>query len=141
MNILIYAYFIDLSFPNTFFNNFLSFPFISPFNNFLSIPLCQVNGALASPGSVFDRFHIINNGWYVRLETEFGLEIQSDGQWITTVRAPEEYVSHLQGLCGNFNLLPTDDLVSEEGEDMLGEEHGVIRFGTSWRMDDPNDPK
>lgn len=59
-----------------------------------------MDGQEVFPDAVFDDFKIVNNGRFVRFETDFGLAVESDGRWMTVIKVPAEFASKVNGLCG-----------------------------------------
>jgi hypothetical protein len=76
----------------------------------------------------------------VRLETEFGLVVESDGVWLAVLKVPDTYSNNLEGLCGNFDRNKDNDLVTSDGVDVQNEENAHTKFGNSWKVDDPDEP-
>jgi hypothetical protein len=82
-----------------------------------------VNGVISTAGSSYPGFKIMNNGMFMRVETEFGLVVEFNGYWVATVRVPDDYARAMEGLCGNFD----------------GQENEGYR-ARDFQVEDPTDP-
>ena len=45
-----------------------------------------MNGKISAAGAVYDGFHLLDNGRFLRLETKFGLVVEYDGNWLAIVK-------------------------------------------------------
>ena len=66
----------------------------------------------------------------ILVNSHIGIKILWDGFSFLEVSAPTLYRNNLCGLCGNFNSIPKDDLVSRKGEIMTD----PVSFGHSWAV-------
>lgn len=69
------------------------------------------------------------DGW-VDVEAQIGVRLLWDGDSFLELSVPPKYKGSLCGLCGNFNSISRDDLVTREGESVLAAD----RLGKSWRV-------
>ena len=90
-------------------------------------------------GASYETFNILMNGRFVRFEADFGLVVESDGHWIVVVKVPDEYRQQVEGLCGDFNGSPINDLVTSDNNDVQYENNPYAKFGDSWQVEDPTD--
>ncbi|ELT90859.1 hypothetical protein CAPTEDRAFT_40659, partial [Capitella teleta] len=76
-----------------------------------------VNGELVDPmhGVVHPGLRIVMNGNYVRVMTDFGLAVENDGKWTALVKFPVDFVGATEGLCGNNDENPDNDLLTRDG--------------------------
>lgn len=81
------------------------------------------------------------NGLFVRIATSFGLVVEYDGFWTVAVRLPANYESQTEGLCGNSNLDPDDDMITRDGVNVNDDDHAEDLFANSWMVYNPDDPK
>ncbi len=68
----------------------------------------------------------------VIVETHLGIKLIWDGVSFLQVEAPVSYKNKLCGLCGNYNNIGRDDLLSRHGINMS--ENEVKNFADSWRV-------
>jgi hypothetical protein len=68
----------------------------------------------------------------VIVETHLGVKLIWDGLSFLQVEAPVSYKNKLCGLCGNYNNIGRDDLVSRHNRDIS--ENEVRNFVDSWRV-------
>ena len=57
------------------------------------------------PDVIQSSFKVVSNGRFVRVETDFGLAVESDGNFLTIVKVPATFASNIQGLCAGKNIL------------------------------------
>ena len=62
-----------------------------------------MDGVRIYPDVTFAGVRLVMNGRFVRLETDFGLVVESDTSWTATVKIPETMASSMGGICGNAN--------------------------------------
>lgn len=75
-------------------------------------------------------FSIVKVGELVKLSTTLGLDVTWDGDSFLEVTVTTKYKHRLCGLCGNYNGIKSDDLISSDGTIyMSGNE-----YGHSWRI-------
>lgn len=67
----------------------------------------------------------------INVETELGIKLIWDGYSFLQVEAPVKYKNRLCGLCGNYNNIWRDDLMSRQGVNMTDSEVG--KFAGTWR--------
>lgn len=79
---------------------------------------------------------ITQSGHYVTVTTNFGLEIQFNGDHELFVKVKENYKGALCGLCGTYNDNHHDDLMTPDGNIVTN----VNEFGNSWRVPDDGWP-
>ncbi|XP_075427173.1 IgGFc-binding protein-like isoform X2 [Ascaphus truei] len=96
-------------------------------NNIVSIN----NASVTLPANVSD-IQITHSGRYVIVTTDFGLQLQFNGDHELFVRVKENYKGTLCGLCGNYNDNQQDDFMQPNGTVVSD----VNDFGTSWRVPD-----
>ena len=100
----------------------------------------QVDGVIVHPDIAFSGFIITNNGRFVRLETDFGLVVESDGVWTSTVRLPDDYSGKMSGLCQNSDNIRSNDLTTSDGRDVTTEPNKYSQIGNSYQVADPELP-
>lgn len=71
---------------------------------------------------------VFRRGQYAVVRTDFGLTVTYNWDAHVTVKVPGSYAGALNGLCGNFNGDPSDDLALR-GE---GQATSALAFGNSW---------
>ena len=105
----------------------------------------QVDGQQVDPvkgaSYVGGKLRVMMNGMYARAQTDFGLAVENDGHWTAVVKMSGSFSDMTDGLCGNNNGDPEDDLITKDGEDMNGNYEGHSIFGNSWEVYDPEDPR
>ena len=70
-------------------------------------------------------------GRLLRLETDFGLVVEFDGRRLARIQLPDIFHSKVEGICGNMNGNPNDDLTNN---------HMTTRHGQAWLVTDIEDP-
>ncbi len=85
-------------------------------------------------------FKITNNGLYVRLVTDFGLVVETDGDLLTIVKVPQAFAGKMAGLCGNADGVAANDWIAEDGTDLSNSPKKYLLLGNSWQVADPLDP-
>ncbi|XP_055687779.1 BMP-binding endothelial regulator protein [Lutzomyia longipalpis] len=68
----------------------------------------------------------------VVVDTALGIRLLWDGANFLQVQAAVKYKDRLCGLCGNYNGISRDDLMTRRGDNMSLEQ--VWRFANSWRV-------
>ncbi|CAH2247939.1 c-binding -like [Pelobates cultripes] len=91
-----------------------------------------VNNAQVTLPVNLSGINIIQSGRYVIVTTDFGLELQFDGDHELFVRIKENYKGKLCGLCGTYNDDRKDDFMTPDGNVV----QDVNDFGNSWRVED-----
>ncbi|XP_046680028.1 BMP-binding endothelial regulator protein isoform X1 [Homalodisca vitripennis] len=66
----------------------------------------------------------------LRVDTYLGVKVLWDGKSFLEVSVPAKYKGKLCGLCGNFNSMSRDDLMTRRGRVVLDPD----KFGASWRV-------
>ncbi|GCC20590.1 hypothetical protein chiPu_0019153 [Chiloscyllium punctatum] len=69
-------------------------------------------------------------GLFLILETDFGLRVIYDWNMFLTVTVPRIFFNFTQGLCGQFNGDPADDLETPDGEIVAN----LLEFAESWMV-------
>lgn len=69
-------------------------------------------------------------GWFAVIDTDFGVRVYYDWNSIAIVIVPSTYMGAMQGLCGNFNLKPEDDMQVKDGKQAATSED----LGQSWKV-------
>ena len=80
------------------------------------------------------------SGTSIHVETDFGLIVENDGTWVSLIKIPASLRNMMEGLCGNNNGDPDDDLVTSAGEDVSGDPASFSLVGNSWQVADPEVP-
>ena len=106
-----------------------------PYDTRLPVFGLQVNGVHVGVGYVGpdQKYSIVNKGDFIRLETNFGLSVDSDGRWRNSIQIPSSYSEKVQGLCGNFDSNADNDHFIKDGN-MKASFNDI---GISWQVDDP----
>lgn len=94
----------------------------------------KVNGTRVELPYTLDKLVRINktHNDEVIVESYLGIKIVYDGYNFLQVEAPVSYKGKLCGLCGNYNNVGRDDLMSRNG--ITFPEHDVRKFANSWRV-------
>ncbi|XP_035668270.1 kielin/chordin-like protein isoform X5 [Branchiostoma floridae] len=82
------------------------------------------------PYAVEPVFSIQRAGEYVVMTAAIGIKVSWDGEHFVEVEAAGSYRGKLQGLCGDFNAYPDDDLRMANGNTALT----ASDFGNSWEI-------
>ncbi|XP_077146435.1 IgGFc-binding protein-like isoform X6 [Ranitomeya variabilis] len=98
--------------------------------------IVQVNKVLVTLPANVSGIIITQNGPYVTVSTDFGLEVQFNGDHELFVRVKEYYKDALCGLCGTYNDNHQDDFMKPNGMIVTN----VNEFGNSWRVSDDGWP-
>ncbi|KAM4771095.1 IgGFc-binding protein-like [Rhinophrynus dorsalis] len=91
-----------------------------------------INNVSFTPPINLPGMSIIQSGPYVIVTTDFGLQLQFNGDHELFVRVSEKYKGTLCGLCGTYNEIWQDDFTTSNGTIVSG----VNDFGNSWRVPD-----
>ncbi|ELU12006.1 hypothetical protein CAPTEDRAFT_205497 [Capitella teleta] len=94
---------------------------------------------MTNPSYVDGKLKVTMNGNYVRVETDFGLSVEFDGEWTALVKVPGGLLT--SGLAGNNNGDPSDDMVTKDGVDVSGMDMSQSILANSWQVHDPEDPE
>ncbi|KAK3108990.1 hypothetical protein FSP39_020343 [Pinctada imbricata] len=72
-----------------------------------------------------------------------GSIVEWDGMHAVHVMIPKIYAEgdYFSGICGNCNGDPTDDMVTQFGRNVEGEENAYYKLGSSWQIEDTSDIK
>ncbi|XP_039181480.1 IgGFc-binding protein-like [Crotalus tigris] len=100
----------------------------------------QENGRVWVNGVIFNlpvtllggQIRIFSSGNSANVQTDFGLLMAFDYKWQVDVHLSSSYYGNTEGLCGNFNQLPGDELRSPNGFLLPT----VISWATSWTVED-----
>lgn len=82
------------------------------------------------PYSNHAEFSVIRDGQSVKVMTSLGIKLIWDGDSFVEVTVPSRYKGHVQGLCGNYNGVGTDDLIGRDKKLYFEGE----AFGDTWRV-------
>ncbi len=93
------------------------------------------------PDTSYPGLQITNNGRFVRLETNFSLVVESDGDWLTIVKAPKAFAGKMAGMCGDADGDADNDWTSSDGTDLSNTQNKYSLLGNSWQVADPDDSK
>ena len=66
--------------------------------------------------------------------------VDYDGNWLAIVKMPSNYNNQVDGICGDYNGDPSNDLTTKEGVDVSGDPNKYALVGSSWQVDDETDP-
>ncbi|KAJ8390348.1 hypothetical protein AAFF_G00107420 [Aldrovandia affinis] len=92
-----------------------------------------VNGALVQlPSDPANGVKVLLDGPYVRVETDFGLQLLFDGDHRLFLRVDEQYFGDMCGLCGTYSNNQFDDFLMPDGMTVSSADE----FGNSWRVED-----
>lgn len=94
---------------------------------------------MTNPSYADGKLKVTMNGNYVRVETDFGLSVEFDGEWTALVKVPGGLLT--SGLAGNNNGDPSDDMVTKDGVDVSGMDMSQSILANSWQVHDPEDPE
>uniref|UniRef100_UPI00398EC30B zonadhesin, like n=1 Tax=Pristiophorus japonicus TaxID=55135 RepID=UPI00398EC30B len=72
---------------------------------------------------------ITSSGIYSVVETDFGLVVKFDGNHHLEIKIPSTYFAKVCGMCGNYNLDGSDELLMPDGKVA----DNVTQFGNSWQ--------
>jgi hypothetical protein len=83
-------------------------------------------------------FKIYVNGYYLRYEAiGAGFTVDFYAQRAIVINLPAKYYKKMCGLCGNDDVIDTNDLVLKDGTDVSGLTLGENLFGDNWVVPDP----
>ncbi|XP_067879874.1 zonadhesin-like [Heterodontus francisci] len=83
------------------------------------------------------RIHLSQSGQYVMVETDFGLQVQYDGNHFVKITLSGSYSRQMCGLCGDFNGNYADDYQKPDGTMAAND----TLFGDSWKTKDDEDQR
>ncbi|KAI3358666.1 hypothetical protein L3Q82_015078, partial [Scortum barcoo] len=91
-----------------------------------------VNGELYNLPMMLDKnkLHLYISGWFAVIETNFGVKVYYDWNSVAFVIVPSTYSGAMEGLCGNYNLNPKDDMQMRNGKQAATSEE----LGQSWKV-------
>ncbi|XP_059206328.1 IgGFc-binding protein-like [Centropristis striata] len=91
-----------------------------------------VNGELSNLPMTLNsnKLHLYMSGWFAVIETESGVKVYYDWSSVAVVTVPSTYKGAMQGLCGNYNLNPKDDMQIRDGKQATSAE----ALGQSWKV-------
>ncbi|ELT87035.1 hypothetical protein CAPTEDRAFT_113759, partial [Capitella teleta] len=78
------------------------------------------------------------NGNFMRIETDFGLVVENDGQWTAVIKVPTDFENATEGLCGNNDGDAENDMLTKEGNDVTGMNGSQSVLANSWQVHDPD---
>ncbi|KAF7670088.1 hypothetical protein LDENG_00056670 [Lucifuga dentata] len=92
----------------------------------------MVNGLLSNLPMTLDnnKIYLYMSGWFTVITTDFGLKVYYDWSSVAFAIVPSAYQGAMQGLCGNFNLNPKDDMQMRNGKQATSTEE----LGQSWKV-------
>ena len=79
-------------------------------------------------------FEIITNGRFVKLVTDFGLVVETDGDLLTIVKVPQAFAGKMAGLCGNADGIAANDWIASDGTDLTNSPNNYLLLGNSWQI-------
>lgn len=99
----------------------------------------KVNGSRVSEFPYNDHVLSINKSKDdgIIVTTSLGIEMFWDGNSVFQVQAPTKYKNQLCGLCGNYNSVFRDDMMTREGRlvsNGTASAKDVFEFANSWRV-------
>ncbi|KAM9340233.1 IgGFc-binding protein-like [Symphorus nematophorus] len=77
-----------------------------------------------------NKLHLYTSGWFAVIETDFGVKVYYDWNSVAFVMVPSTYMGAMQGLCGNYNLNPKDDMQMRDGKQAATSQE----LGQSWKV-------
>ena len=102
------------------------------------MPIPQADNFPIDPliGASFEggKLTIEMNGNFVRVETDFGLAVENDGVWTALIRFPLDFADVTEGLCGNNDGDPNNDMTTSDGVDVTGEVDSYSQLADSWEV-------
>lgn len=87
-----------------------------------------------------NRFVISMDGMNTRLETDFGLIVEFDGDWLINIQAPAEASGKVDGLCRQYDGDSTNEYILPDGTDVTDDPDGYSIVGNFFQVPDPEDP-
>lgn len=76
------------------------------------------------------KIQIYLHGWFVVIETDFGVKVRYNYNSVAFVTVPTSYKGSMLGLCGNYNLDPKDDMQTRDGRQASSPQE----LGQSWMV-------
>ena len=76
----------------------------------------------------------------VRINTNFGLVIQYDGEFVQRVYVPGEAADNVQGLCGNFNGNKLDEKILPDSTDLTNDPQSDSKLAEYYQVSETNSP-
>ncbi len=78
----------------------------------------------------------------LRLETNFSLVLEFNGNSdLGIAEVPPSYANLTEGLCGDYDGNPDNDLTTSDGDDVSGDDSGHCIVGSNWAVPDPENPR
>ncbi|KAI4817690.1 hypothetical protein KUCAC02_011073 [Chaenocephalus aceratus] len=77
-----------------------------------------------------NKLHLYMSGWFAVIEMDSGVKVYYDWNSVAFVTVPSTYMGAMQGLCGNYNLNPKDDMQMKDGKQATSSEE----LGQSWKV-------
>lgn len=94
--------------------------------------LFKVNGELSNLPLTLNnnKINLFPRGWFAVVELGSGVQVYYDWNSVAVVTVPSTYMGAMQGLCGNYNLNPEDDMQMRDGKQANTSEE----LGQSWKV-------
>ncbi|XP_075913412.1 IgGFc-binding protein-like [Petromyzon marinus] len=96
----------------------------------LRLPFYYGGGGVAGGAGGFS---VTRDGGFMRVASDFGLEVLYEGNYHAKVKLPTTFAASLCGLCGNMNGAGADDFTRRDGS----QAPGATDFGNSWKVEEP----
>ncbi|XP_039259400.2 IgGFc-binding protein-like isoform X1 [Styela clava] len=99
-------------------------------------PVVELNGEVVQTGTSESGMKLMKIGRYMSANFDFGLNVRWDGSDRLRISAMGNLRGQVEGVCGNFNDDPSDDLTNGFTEEVFEEPE---EFVNSWRVEGYND--
>jgi von Willebrand factor type D domain len=99
----------------------------------------QVNGVVVTLPYRGPCYTIDYSSNFVSLDSNYGLSVQFDGNWLVVIQVPDDYQSLTHGLCGNNNGNADDDFTLSNGTYVGNLTDPGSYIGNSYVVPDGND--
>lgn len=86
------------------------------------------------------RFLVSRKGMELQLDTDFGLVVSFDGNWLIKVQVPPEASGCVDGLCRDYDGSTVNEYVLPNGTDLTGNPNSQSHLGNYFQVQDPKDP-
>ena len=96
----------------------------------------DLNYYITDNGNVLVKIYYHKNR--VRIDTDFGLVIQYDGDFVQRVSVPGEAADNVQGLCGNFNGDKLDEKILPDSTDLTNDPQSDSKLAEYYQVDEDN---
>ncbi|XP_037329243.2 IgGFc-binding protein-like [Pungitius pungitius] len=77
-----------------------------------------------------NKINLYPSGWFAVIELDSGVKVYYDWNSVAVITVPSAYMGAMQGLCGNYNLNPKDDMQMRDGKQATSSEE----LGQSWNV-------